>query len=820
MKQAPKIINQMSAFILGTDINPDTSSPVSGFLIKFKNNATDFEINADTKVIYRIINGDSNSASFGKVLATRFTGIIQRDDDCFADIIIPSVLNTTNVFQIQISLTPENSSLTDQEDALLEAYFISNKENSTGWSNIVIRNKINATPTKNCYFNNNDISLSLGENLTLRPTQNVSLNLSIIPSSESYDELLWYSIKLGDSIKILKARPSVKNQISHIFYNDFVQLTNNNPLSLDVIYQTVKGYEETLHIGNIEVAVDYNPYMVTSIPQLTPAACGIKKIDTSSIENNNGEYSGTVGVVLDFINNGNENSDNYEVPVSALPYKYALINYYSETVPIGVTYTYDIECKFNAHQYTIPYFKDKSKFSITLESYELTENGGKTGWQRKLEFDKKNIVTTSASLANPLNLFIRVGENEDNRVIEEIEDFIDKHSTPETAVDINGYKIQYDKNSINKNNLVSNGLVELNNIQIRYTGNEYTDKALLKSILIFLTTNISITITKHVNFIPEIYASPYFGSNLICLKASPFLGLDSSQMYNYQVERITKDKPSEVIASISDKTFATENAEFLYIEDRGVDFGLPCNYKVTTWAEKAGQTYLADYETTNINTPTIMSNDIILMDASNILHVTYNPDINGIKYNTQDSIVTTLGSQYPYIRRNGHNYYRTFNIGGLISYNSENSEIAELIPTTSTNISPTIGGMMISTFQYSPMIKDMWNYEFDYINSNRDREILLERVFRERAINFLCNDKVKLFKSATEGSMLIKLTNVSLTPNQQLGRMIYSFSATATEMAEATEENLKKYGIARELTDEIIAAEAPLWEPFRYEQGV
>jgi len=32
-----------------------------------------------------------------------------------------------------------------------------------------------------------------------------------------------------------------------------------------------------------------------------------------------------------------------------------------------------------------------------------------------------------------------------------------------------------------------------------------------------------------------------------------------------------------------------------------------------------------------------------------------------------ESQQTTLGSQYPFVRRNGNNYFRTFSISGLIS---------------------------------------------------------------------------------------------------------------------------------------------------------
>jgi len=47
-----------------------------------------------------------------------------------------------------------------------------------------------------------------------------------------------------------------------------------------------------------------------------------------------------------------------------------------------------------------------------------------------------------------------------------------------------------------------------------------------------------------------------------------------------------------------------------------------------------------------------------------------------------------------------------------------------------------------------------------------------------------------MFKSATEGNYLVRLLNVSLTPEDKLGRMLHSFSATAYEIEKLTYENL------------------------------
>jgi hypothetical protein len=73
--------------------------------------------------------------------------------------------------------------------------------------------------------------------------------------------------------------------------------------------------------------------------------------------------------------------------------------------------------------------------------------------------------------------------------------------------------------------------------------------------------------------------------------------------------------------------------------------------------------------------------------------------------------------------------------------------------------------------------------------------VYMERRFREKVEEFLNNFDYKLYKSPTEGNIIVVLHNVSLTPKTELGRMIFSFSATAYEVLENTLENLNEFGI-------------------------
>lgn len=159
------------------------------------------------------------------------------------------------------------------------------------------------------------------------------------------------------------------------------------------------------------------------------------------------------------------------------------------------------------------------------------------------------------------------------------------------------------------------------------------------------------------------------------------------------------------------------------------------------------------------------------------LSVKFNPNISSYKHTISDNIVNTIGSQFPIITRNGEMNYRTFSLSGTIAYEMDiRHEFA-----TQDDI-------------YQGYVDVFGSYFVNhYINSGNDR--LTQRKFRELVMAFLYDDKPKLFRSTPEGNVLVRITDVSLTPNQSLGRMIYDFSCTATEIGEATIENCKLYDI-------------------------
>lgn len=146
--------------------------------------------------------------------------------------------------------------------------------------------------------------------------------------------------------------------------------------------------------------------------------------------------------------------------------------------------------------------------------------------------------------------------------------------------------------------------------------------------------------------------------------------------------------------------------------------------------------------------------DIILYDSSSSpLAIRLNPTLTNLKPNQGESITQTLGGKYPIIRQNGLMNYYTFTLGGMISLLANGSQ------TKYTN------------------------------------RTIEERKYRKNYLDILTNGRVKLFKAGPEGNMLIRLTGVTLSSESKLGRDIYSFSATATEVAAATIENMRRFNI-------------------------
>lgn len=176
----------------------------------------------------------------------------------------------------------------------------------------------------------------------------------------------------------------------------------------------------------------------------------------------------------------------------------------------------------------------------------------------------------------------------------------------------------------------------------------------------------------------------------------------------------------------------------------------------------------------------VVLEDVFLTTAERQLKIKFNPEISSLKRNINETKTDTIGSKYPFIKRNGNMDYMTFPIGGMISSEMDDQ-----------------GNFITKKELYGDSMNFYDEYN-SYYNIKDNNDIVYERIFRKEVSNFLHSGDTMLFRSGTEGNYLVRLTDISLSPNTTLGRRLWSFSGTATEVAECTIENYKEYNIIEE----------------------
>lgn len=196
-----------------------------------------------------------------------------------------------------------------------------------------------------------------------------------------------------------------------------------------------------------------------------------------------------------------------------------------------------------------------------------------------------------------------------------------------------------------------------------------------------------------------------------------------------------------------------------------------------------------------IETPLLSDfEDIFLFDKYRQLKVRFNPKVTSFKNTLLETKLDTLGGQYPFIFRNGTTEYKEFPISGLISYLSDNDELfmsnAEL------------GFEEQNAYRIATGSGD---FKLRVRSTQIDSEnFFAERNFKLSVLDWLTNGETKLFRSPAEGNYIVRLMNVSLTPNDTVSRMLHTFNCTAYEIAEYNRSNLVKYGFLEEKNDSAI----------------
>ena len=176
--------------------------------------------------------------------------------------------------------------------------------------------------------------------------------------------------------------------------------------------------------------------------------------------------------------------------------------------------------------------------------------------------------------------------------------------------------------------------------------------------------------------------------------------------------------------------------------------------------------------------------DMFLYDGERQLKIRYNPKISSFKKVIMETKQDTIGSQYPFIFRNGHVDYKEFPISGIITYLEDE---ADLFLNKSKFIKDR---EMEVLMQYNPQ-----SIIFPQSVNLTGENIHNERLFKLEVLEWLTNGKPKLFRSPSEGNYLVRLLNTSLSPlSDGINRMIHTFNSTAYEIEENSIKKLKEAG--------------------------
>ena len=322
----------------------------------------------------------------------------------------------------------------------------------------------------------------------------------------------------------------------------------------------------------------------------------------------------------------------------------------------------------------------------------------------------------------------------------------------------------------------------------------------------------NITIIKHAleYTFGEITVEPDDENGLIILNVSISAKTSKDSSGTFYIRRASyKDNFNEYETLNEVKVKFLQDSGFYSFTDITAESGVLYKYSVQYVDDNASEENMYIIP---IYSELVMLNTehIYLADKDAYFKVSYNPSVSNYKEVVMESVTNTLGGKYPIVRRNGDTKYKQFNLSGLISFLADDGDSWPLVNGYDDSLKRDgikqnyQSSLFLSREEaYKTAVSAYNKYNLDNKISDYN-DFIFEKMFRDKAMKFLYNNSVKLFKSATEGNMLVKLTNISLTPNVQLGRRIYSFTATVNEIADCTIENLFKYGILKPFSNEYI----------------
>ena len=194
--------------------------------------------------------------------------------------------------------------------------------------------------------------------------------------------------------------------------------------------------------------------------------------------------------------------------------------------------------------------------------------------------------------------------------------------------------------------------------------------------------------------------------------------------------------------------------------------------------------------------------DMFLYDGQKQIKLRFNPKVSSFKINHLEQKTDVIGNRYPIFFRNSIVEYKEFPISGLISYYLDDNELFIQDSLQELGIQRNILERLGTHHDYgenSPFSTEQGKYFNSQPSSVKSLNLIsnnikAERLFKMKLLDWLGNGEIKLFKSPSEGNYLVRLMNISLSPEDKLNRMLHTFSCTAYEAKEFNFENLEELG--------------------------
>lgn len=174
--------------------------------------------------------------------------------------------------------------------------------------------------------------------------------------------------------------------------------------------------------------------------------------------------------------------------------------------------------------------------------------------------------------------------------------------------------------------------------------------------------------------------------------------------------------------------------------------------------------------------------DAILSRDGKQISIRYNYKVSSVKPTVSRTKMDVLGGKYPKFVENAAMDYKQLSITGLISTQDDENGLFLTKEDVYQN--------MLSNYEAYEEAEYRDAHTIEYYN------YFWEREFRERLVRWLNDGEPKLYRSMTEGMLVVMVTDVNLTPNATLSRRLWDFSATLYEVADGSSlETLDELGI-------------------------